>query len=489
MHAFRGNRVTRRSRRTCKSSAPVTSPVRLDQGMTALHWFTLFLASLCWASALAAANVARAEPGLRANLPPPAPLHHPRLSDIAVILIALLGSTSCQFSRTMSPTWSREQCPAPAPVPPEQASLYAQQSEWLQEYRTIVDAHTPGVQSQPAFGGHLLTADSNRAEALLQADAMKWVELSLDRFQEMGMQGVTLNIGYPILMPWFPDSARYLGYYQEVAKAVRRRGMTLAVEQIVLYTGTQFTPFDFKLNDLTLEKYTADQAQMAQILIDNLAPDYLTMMHEPDTVAELTGLRSILTPAVATAYVNGVLAGLRRGATLVGAGSGSWSSPLFADSFSKNTSVDFIDIHIYWINRSSVVNSYEMAKLAKEHGKSVVITEAGLYKSIGEGLEGTPHVDGVAAVYRRDVFSFWEPLDMDFLDITGRFARSVDTRFISIYWTNMFFSYIDSTPQTATMSYEQLNRQLSGQQTAQAWLTGRFTCAGKFYRTVIAGAR
>jgi hypothetical protein len=361
--------------------------------------------------------------------------------------------------------------------------------EWLKAYRSAVDARSPGVAARPVFGGHLLTADSNRASALLQADALQWAERSLDRFQELGMKGVTLNLGYPMLMPWFPDSKRYLEYYKQVAASVRRRGMTLAVEQIVLYTGSQFSPFKFSLGELTLEKYTADQARMAQIIVDELAPDYLTVMHEPDTVAELTGLSSILTPEVAAAYVERVAGNLRRGHTQVGAGSGTWSSPEFVAAFAQDPGVDYIELHIYWINPWSVENGYEIARLAREHGKPVVITEAGLYKTAGDGLEGTPHVDGVAAVYRRDVFRFWEPLDVEFLEITGRFARSIDTRYISAYWTNMFFSYIDWTPETAAMSYGQLNAGLSGQRAAQAWLDGSFTCAGLAYRDVIEGTR
>jgi hypothetical protein len=315
---------------------------------------------------------------------------------------------------------------------------------------------------------------------------MNWVNLSLDRFQELGMQGVTLNIGYPILMPSFPYSDRYLAYYEQVAAAVRERGMSLAVEQIVLYTNSQFSPFDFNFDNLTLERYTAEQTEMAQIIVDSLAPDYLTVMHEPDTVAQLTGLDEMLSPVTASTFVSDLLAGLQRGSTLVGAGSGSWSGSQFADTFAENESVDYIEIHIYWINPFSVEAAYAMADSAQRHGKPVVITEAGLYKTVGEGLEGTANVDGVAAVYRRDVFSFWEPLDIEFLDITGSFARSVDTSYISVYWTNMFFSYIDWTPETAGLSYVQLNSEQSATRTAQAWLAGSFTCAGREYEAVIA---
>ncbi len=374
-------------------------------------------------------------------------------------------------------------------VPSDEAHIYTQQEAWLDTYRAAVKSQSPGIQSRPAFGGHLLTADSNRAQALLQSDAMYWVRLSLDRFQELGIRGVTLNIGYPIFKPGVPASDQYLAYYKQVAREIRKRGMTLAVEQIVLYHGSQFSPFDFKFTDLTMEKYTADQTAMAQAIVDNLAPDYLTVMHEPDTVAELTGLNAILLPEVATKYVNDVLSGLHRGRTLVGAGSGSWSGAAYAEAFARNTKVDYIEIHIYWINPFSVDAAYEMARAARTHGKPVVVTEAGLYKTVGEGLEGTPQVDGVAEVYRRDVFSFWELLDMQFLDVTGAFARSIDARYLSVYWTNMFFSYIDWTPATAGMSYTQLNAQLSASQTALAWQAGKSTCAGRKYKAMITGGK
>ena len=419
-----------------------------------------------------------------------------RRAYLGFFLGAVLALAACQSnggpssspSESATPTASNQPCPA-ASVPQEQAGIYATQSAWLDSYRETVSAHAPGEESHPTFGGHLLTADSNRGAVLLQPDAMSWVNLSLGRFQELGIEGVTLNIGYPILMPTFPDSDKYLTYYTQVAAAVRQHGMSLAVEQIVLYTGSQFSPFDFKFDGLTLEKYTLDQTAMAQIIIDNLSPDYLTVMHEPDTVAELTGLTSMLDPAVATSYVNDVLAGLHRGETLVGAGSGSWSGPQFAESFAKNTVVDYIEVHIYWINPFSVEAAYAMAEAAKDQGKPVVITEAGLYKTTGAGLEGTANVDGVAAVYRRDVFSFWQPLDMSFLDITGAFARTIDTLYISAYWTNMFFSYIDWTSETSGMSYQQLNAERSALETALAWQADRFTCAGGEYQAVIAASR
>jgi len=375
-------------------------------------------------------------------------------------------------------------CP-PTAVPPEEAKIFAQQRAWLDAYRVALDEHGPGARSRPVFGGHLLTADSNRGAALLKDDALRWVELSLDRFQELGIQGITLNLGYPMLLPSFPDGKRYLAFYRQVAAAVRRRGMTLAVEQIVLYTKSRFSPFDFAFDGLTLERYTAEQARMAQIVIDALAPDYLTVLHEPDTVAELTGLQALLRPEVADGFVTAVAKDLCRGKTRIGAGSGSWTPPEFASAFAKNPNVDYVDIHVYWINEWSIQNTFAIARAADAEKKPVVFTEIGLYKTVGDGLEGTPHVEGVSSVYRRDVFGFWAPLDAEFLTLTAELVRAVNTSYVSAYWTNMFFSYVDWTPETAPMSYQQLNTGLSGALTAQAWIDGRFTCTGEAYREII----
>ena len=400
------------------------------------------------------------------------------------LLFALLvvSGVAC---RSTSPRLA-DVCP-PKPVPSEEAKIHSQQIAWLDAYRRAVEAREPGARSKPGFGGHLLTADSNRAGALLADDALDWAERSLDAFQALGMTGVTLNLGYPLLLPEFPDSARYLSYYRRVAESVRRRGMTLAVEQIVLYTKSRFSPFDFEFGAPSLERYTADQTRMAQIIVDTLAPDFLTILHEPDTVAELTGIASLLEPEVAARHVGAVARRVRRGTTKLGAGSGSWTRPEFVAAFARDANLDYIDIHVYWINEWSIENTYELARLASAGGKAVVFTEVGLYKTVGDGLEGTPHVEGVASVYRRDVFSFWAPLDVEFLELTARLARSVDASYVSAYWTNMLFSYIDWTPGTSPMSYQQLNANLSGQSTAQAWLAGRITCTGEAYREIIRG--
>ena len=47
---------------------------------------------------------------------------------------------------------------------------------------------------------------------------------------------------------------------------------------------------------------------------------------------------------------------------------------------------------------------------------------------------------------QRDVFSFWAPLDQEFLMIMGKLARLENFQYVSPFGFNEFFSYLTYTP-------------------------------------------
>ena len=342
-------------------------------------------------------------------------------------------------------------------------------------------AHGPG----PIWGAHLLVADSNDGPALLAPGRLAAVELTLERFKQLGIQGVSVAIGYPLLTPAFnPQSADYLEFYKAVAAMVRARGMTFSVEQIVLFDNSNFSPWTFDLSGLTMGQMIAENHQMAQTIIDDLHPDYLTIMHEPDTFAVLTGKNEFFEPTGVLAYVRGVLDGLNRGSTKVGAGSGTWSGPTYAEAILQS-SVDYLDMHIYWVNPSSVAAGRQMIALARAHGKPLVIDEAWLYKSVGEGVEGSPGLAGNEAGFRRDVFSFFEALDKRFLLDAARFAKTSGAVYFAPYWSNYFFSYLEYDPFTEGLSYKELVTELAPMAVEAAVVGDRFTGTGGTYARII----
>jgi hypothetical protein len=376
----------------------------------------------------------------------------------------------------------RTQSSAPEPA------LLEPLRQWTSEFGSTVSRHVQQARP-PVFGAHLLVADSNRGPALLDQTTLPGVLLTLDRFRELGIRGVTLAIGYPLLVNGFPDGRRYLKFYAAVARAVRQRGMRLAVEQIVLFSNSVFSPWRVDFRDLTLTRFTAQQHQMAQTIIDAVHPDYLTVLHEPDTYATLTGLTQFNHPSSAAQYVRGVLRGLRRGTTKVGAGSGTWSNPDYVRQFAARTNVNYIDLHVYWTYPGAISAGYRMAQLARANHKPIVIDEAWLYKSIGTGVEGTASLAGWEAVFRRDVFDIFQPLDASFLTDVSRFARTVGARYISPFWTNQFFAYVPYTPATQALSYQNLQEGLEPSSAAWAITADRFTATGLRYRDIIRAAR
>jgi hypothetical protein len=188
---------------------------------------------------------------------------------------------------------------------------------------------------------------------------------------------------------------------------------------------------------------------------------------------------------VSTAYVRGVLNGLDRKQTKVGAGSGTWSGNQYVNGIAAETNVDYIAIHVYWVNRSSVEVGKEMVATARAYGKKVVIDEAWLYKSIGGPAEGVPGLAGNEAVYRRDVFSFFGPLDRKFLDRMTRFAKTAGAEYFSPYWSNYFFAYLEYGPANKDLSYKDLVLGLAPQAVGEAIVADRFNRTGKRYATLI----
>jgi hypothetical protein len=396
---------------------------------------------------------------------------------ISVVAVAVLCATLLT-----TPASARAPVSVPMPVPPEYQSLYGGLRAWLGASFPVRPA---ARQATPVWGAHLIAADSNRGPVLLEPATLVGVELMLDRFKELGIQGVSVAIGYPLLTPSFdPQSSQYIDFYRAVAAIVRARGMKFSVEQIVLYNNSNFSPWTFDLSGVSMQQMIDDNRQMAQTIIDQLHPDYLTIMHEPDTFALLTGKSEFLDANVAVAYVRGVLEGLNRGSTKVGAGSGTWSGPSFANGIVQTT-VDYLDIHIYWVNGSSVLAGKEMVALARAYGKPVVIDEAWLYKSVGEGIEGLPGLAGNEKVYRRDVFSFFEPLDRKFLTQTARFAKTAGAVYFAPYWSNYFFAYLNYEPFTQNLPYKELVTVLAPQAVEQAIISDRFTKTGKHYASII----
>ncbi len=203
----------------------------------------------------------------------------------------------------------------------------------------------------PVPAAELLNADGNLGPALLSPAAITNIETILDRFQALHIKGVTVEIGFTMLLPAFTDSAGYLSFYEQVAASVHRRGMQLDIEENPAFPGFTSLPVDD--SGLTVASYASEQAQEAQTIIDRLAPQYLTLLDETDTFAFHLDL-PLDNAQAAVQVVNLELNGLRRGHTAVGAGTGTWMSSAIDQALATRTSIDYLSVHVYPVDAQSL---------------------------------------------------------------------------------------------------------------------------------------
>jgi hypothetical protein len=222
---------------------------------------------------------------------------------------------------------------------------------------------------------------------------------------------------------------------------------------------------------------------MIAAIIQDLQPDSLNIGAEPDTQYKLTGYSQFNSPDQYVAYVNFILNGLNRGQTKIGAGMGTWDNVQFAQDLAANTTLDFIAVHVYPIISGGLQKLLTVANIAHQHGKGVMLDEAWLYKV--DSLQATSIADNTE-IFGRDAFSFWAPLDQEFLATLVRTAKIANIDYISPFWTMEFFSYIDYNATTATLPYSQLVNTVN-QAASQHIVNDTFSSTGLYYQQFIGG--
>jgi len=301
---------------------------------------------------------------------------------------------------------------------------------------------------QPTFGVELTAANGNRGPQLLEPGVRQGVGLNLDAFQSMGVSGVTVSACFPMFLKDFPNSVDYLAFYKFVMAEARRRHL-----KVLLKIGEAFhDPVHGHLSvgefykNLTPERFMRQKREMIEIALRELQPDYLTVANEPDTSAMNTSLDFSPDPFIQ--YVQAFTKGLTRGKTKIGAGAGTWSPLTYWTRLAKETDVDYLDMHIYPVNFDFFTHRpLEVADLAAKNGKSLVIGEGWLHKSRdGElGQQGLSYVE----LFSRDVFSFWAPLDSKFIGDLVQYCRAHQVEYMSLFWVQYLFGYVDYTPALA----------------------------------------
>jgi hypothetical protein len=371
-------------------------------------------------------------------------------------------------------------CHAQVEVPEKYKSLYEQYESGLKRYIAYLDRNSANKKRGICFGAEILAANSNRGENLHQPLTLKTVGLTLDRFKELGIQGATVAIGYPILTDDVPNSMEYLDFYRKVAEMVRERHMKLCVKIHVLFSGTVFSTLKTDFSTLTIEKLQQGKRLMAERILAGVSPDYLTLGGEPDTEAKLTGLKELKNPETYAGMVRSILRDLKRGNTLVGVGQGTWVTPEFAKAFAL-LDIDFINLHVYPFGKRVLNVLDEVCVTARQHAKRLILDECWLYKAAGDEASGPA---ASATVFRRDYFSFWQPADELFLEAMAKVASENNIEYVSPFWSNCFFSYLKYDPSDEALSFPAMNRKFN-QAVFKSMQSDAFSGTGHFYSDLI----
>jgi hypothetical protein len=216
-------------------------------------------------------------------------------------------------------------------------------------------------------------------------------------------------------------------------------------------------------------------------VLNDLHPDFLNIGAEPDTEATLLGMKDLLDPQKYADYIAYLLNGLQRGDTRVVAGVGSWGNLDYARKLAQQPLLDGLSLHVYPVVGECLNKAVQIADLAKTNKKFVVFDECWLSKT---DILATNGVASSPENFKRDAYSFWAPLDQEFLTVMVKFSRLYGVVYLSPFWTNFFFAYLEFSPQVAGLSYSETALAVAPAQSNNI-RSAIFTSTGEKYKILI----
>jgi hypothetical protein len=403
-----------------------------------------------------------------------------RLLITMLVTAALLVGALSVFS-------PRAELAGPAsPVPAEYADLYSTLAARLKAADASVTSRWNGQKSDVIFSAELLAANGNIGEPLLRPETWQAILVNLDALQALGVRGVRVATKYPILVTTFPRSGEYLEFYKRLSEELKKRNLKWLAQMTDVFREPEFSTLNIGpyYAGLTLERYKQEKRQMAETIIREIHPDYLTLVNEPATDQHNTGLP--MTVQNFTEVVRYALNGLDRAGVQVGAGTGTWDPLAYMQSLAQNTAVDYLDMHIYPISRDYLVDRVlSIGDIARRANKKLVIGESWLNKVRDQELRGQA-IAAAPAIFGRDVFSFWAPLDTAFVDTIVKLSHYQKIEFTSFFWSRYFFGNLEYSDATRRLPFGELSRMANQAAARNMMMTPpQFTPTGLAYQRLI----
>ncbi|HUY86906.1 MAG TPA: Ig domain-containing protein [Acidimicrobiales bacterium] len=252
--------------------------------------------------------------------------------------------------------------------------------------------------------------------------------------------------------------------------------MNLSVEENPIIPSLSGVSVSSFFASLTLQTYAADQQQEAQIIINDLQPQYLDLIDEVSTFSNSLGM-TLTTTSTLTQLLDLEITGLTKSTTKIGAGIGTWESYALEQAIAGIAGIDYLSIHVYPIGQSQIAVLNAITTIAANAHLPLNMDETWLNK---DWLSGPPSSTSTADEQKIQTFSFWEPIDSQFLSAIVQYARSHGFELISGFGSDNFFSYVTWTSAIDAESDNQVSN-LETQQVAAALPSGAITSVGNTY--------
>ena len=334
------------------------------------------------------------------------------------------------------------------PYPAEFSALHEELSTNLSKRENELRTDWDGVHAPVIYAAALLSASRYNGSKLLDPSFRAGNSLILNRLADLGVQGIVLQINYPLLTSSFTtDAPAYLTAFGEIADEIRALGLKVIVEHNVLLPG--YALLDPASYYSTLDKKRFGQENYAEVLdiVEQVNPDYLSLVTEPGTFESVLHLQ--MSVADWRAYVAGIVNQLAVDVpdrtTKLGAGSGTWETSNYVTNFASIKGLDYIDIHSYPLTNNvtdylKLLETWPELVRAINPSLEIISSETWLYKVQASELGREPTTPIFLA---RDVYNFWESLDSQFLDVLTIIAHKNDYAVIAPFWSTYFFAYLD----------------------------------------------
>jgi len=180
------------------------------------------------------------------------------------------------------------------------------------------------------------------------------------------------------------------------------------------------------------------------LIYREIKPDYLSILTEPATMSRWSHLT--FSADELASWIGEVATRLKSAGTgadtLLGAGAGTWESEDLVLKFAQQKDLDYVDMHLYALklNGEDMVATLatRVRKIREARPKMMAtIGESWLYKHGADEAQGMLNKEA----YFRDNFSFWGPLDVQFVELLMGMAQKENISVVAPYFSQYLFAY------------------------------------------------